>query len=33
VVERYLDRRVAPAGKSPAGVESAPNMEGEYEPS
>jgi branched-chain amino acid transport system permease protein len=30
LVERYLDRRVAPPGKSPTAIESAPNMEGEY---
>jgi len=30
VVEGYLDRRVAPPGKSPVDIENAPNMEGEY---
>jgi branched-chain amino acid transport system permease protein len=30
VVERYLDRRAAPPGKSPVVIENAPNMEGEY---
>jgi hypothetical protein len=30
VVERYLDRHVAPHGKGSIVVENAPNMEGEY---